>query len=113
MNITSPVNLKQDRIAEVLEAYLLLKLRVYLDTQRNKLFKFLDTKSKRLDALTEIKIRNFDISQYAMFRDITEPGRLGEYGVRLETRLPIVKNKTKQVDFTDDDPWTFEDEEYY
>jgi hypothetical protein len=63
---------KQDRTLEVLEAYLYLKARMVLDSKRNKLFKFLDKHSKRLDAIAEIKIRNFDMGQYAMFRDITQ-----------------------------------------
>lgn len=63
---------KQDRTMEVLQAYLWLKTRIVLDEQRNKLFKVLDKYSKKLDRIAEIKIRNFDMSQYAMFRDLTE-----------------------------------------
>jgi hypothetical protein len=63
---------KQDRTLEVLEAYLYLKARIVLDKNRNKLFKFLDKHSRKLDDIAEIKIRNFDMSQYAMFRDITQ-----------------------------------------
>jgi len=63
---------KQYRTLEVLEAYLYLKARMILDSNRNKLFKFLDKHSKKFDNIAEIKIRNFDMSQYAMFRDITQ-----------------------------------------
>jgi hypothetical protein len=70
--VTTMLSKKQIRTLDVLEAVLFLKGRIYFDTQRNRLFKFLDTHSKKLDQIAEIKIRNFDMSQYAMFRDITE-----------------------------------------
>ena len=70
----------QYKILEVLEAYLYLKARIYLDQQRNNLFKFLDKHSKKLDDIADSKIKNFDMRQYAMFRDITE--------MRFDTRDP-------------------------
>jgi hypothetical protein len=62
---------KNSSTLEVLEAYLFLKGRILLDKQRNKLFNFLDANSKKLDAIVDKKIKNFDMDQYAMFRDIT------------------------------------------
>ena len=71
---------KDKALLEVLEAYLLLKSRVILDNQRNKLFGLIDKNSKKLDAYANARIRNFDMAQYAMFRDITQ----GIYDIRAQ-----------------------------
>jgi hypothetical protein len=63
---------KQQKLLEILEAYLLLKGRMTLDKYRNDLFKLLDKHSAKLDKATESRVAKFSMAQYTYFRDLTE-----------------------------------------
>lgn len=97
----------QYRTLEVLEAYLYLKARVYLDQHRNSLFKFLDKHSKKLDNIADSKIKNFDMRQYAMFRDITEMHFYGDKPTHTEFRPPVKISKVREV------TPQYEEDDYY
>lgn len=105
------------KLLEVLEAYLYLKSRMFLDEQRNKLFKFLDDSSKKLDAIAEIKIRNLDMSQYAMFRDITEDhydvkAKMASMAKLIDIDRRLVKTEHDLSELEDNYNYFDEDEDY-
>jgi hypothetical protein len=111
------ISKKQIRTLDVLEAVLFLKGRIYFDTQRNRLFKFLDTHSKKLDAIAEIKIRNFDMSQYAMFRDITEDhydvkAKMASMAKLIDIDRRLVKTEHDLSELEDNYNYFDEDEDY-
>lgn len=58
-------------IHDVIISTALIRSRIALDKFRNRLFRYLDTKSRNLDNLAANRIASMNISQYALFRDVT------------------------------------------
>lgn len=61
----------RELLHDVVISVALIRSRVALDKFRNKLFRYLDNKSKRLDDLAARKIQSLNISQYSAFREAT------------------------------------------
>jgi hypothetical protein len=59
-------------LSDVIMTTGLLRARIKLDKFRNKLFRYLDKKSARLDELAAKRAASLNIYQYAILRDITK-----------------------------------------
>lgn len=58
-------------MSDVAFSVALIRSRITLDKFRNKLFGYLDKKSKKIDDAAARRVAKLNITQYAIFRDVT------------------------------------------